>query len=47
MKVALICFYDGKDGNIRLSMTYYPSINEFRGVRTLQIIIQNYMYTPA
>ena len=44
---ALNGFYDGKDDNIRLSMTYYPSINEFRGVRTLQIIIQNYMYTPA
>lgn len=34
--------YQGRKNNIRMSLTYYPSINEFRGIKTLQIIIQNY-----
>ena len=34
--------YQGRKNNITMSLTYYPSINEFRGVKTLQIIIQNY-----
>lgn len=34
--------YQGRQNNIKMSLTYYPSVNEFRGVRTLQIIIQNY-----
>lgn len=32
----------GHGGNITLSVTYYPTINEFRGRRTIQIVIQNY-----
>ena len=32
----------GRSSGVRLSMTYYPSVNEFRGNRTLQIVIQNY-----
>lgn len=43
----LNAFYSGRDADIRLSLTYYPTINEFRGTRTQQIVIQNYMYTPA
>lgn len=34
--------YQGRQNKIELSLTYYPSVNEFRGVKTLQIIIQNY-----
>ncbi|MGN0464829.1 MAG: single-stranded-DNA-specific exonuclease RecJ [Lachnospiraceae bacterium] len=34
--------YQGRKNNIRMSLTYYPSMNEFRGVKTLQIVIQNY-----
>ena len=26
----------------KITATYYPSINEFRGQKTLQIVIQNY-----
>ena len=32
----------GQSTDITLSITYYPSVNEFRGRRTLQIVIQNY-----
>lgn len=32
----------GRNSMMRLSVTYYPVINEFRGNRTLQIVIQNY-----
>ncbi|RDU24003.1 single-stranded-DNA-specific exonuclease RecJ [Anaerosacchariphilus polymeriproducens] len=34
--------YEGKPTDLSLSLTYYPSINEFNGRKTLQIIIQNY-----
>lgn len=34
--------FAGKNHNISLSVTYYPSVNEYGGNRTLQIIIQNY-----
>lgn len=34
--------YQGRKNSIRMSLTYYPDINEFRGVKTLQLIIQNY-----
>ncbi len=33
----------GRENETRLSVTYYPEINEFRGLRTLQIVIQNYL----
>lgn len=34
--------FQGRENAVTLSVTYYPDINEFRGVRTLQIVIQNY-----
>lgn len=32
----------GRASQVTLSVTYYPSVNEFRGRRTMQIVIQNY-----
>ena len=32
-----------ENDGIRLSVTYYPSINEFRGKKTPQIVITHYM----
>jgi single-stranded-DNA-specific exonuclease len=32
----------GRENQVTLSVIYYPQINEFRGNRTLQIVIQNY-----
>lgn len=34
--------YAGKVNQIRLSITYYPSINEYNGNRNIQVIIKNY-----
>lgn len=34
--------YQGRKNSVTLSFTYYPDVNEFRGSRTLQIVIQNY-----
>ncbi len=34
--------FQGRVSKVELSMTYYPSVNEFRGNRTLQIVVQNY-----
>ena len=33
-----------REGNVRLplTVTYYPDINEYRGVKTVQIIMTNY-----
>lgn len=31
--------YRGEPNNIRLAITYYPSINEFRGIRKMQVTI--------
>lgn len=33
---------EGRPNKIQLSVTYYPSVNEYNGRRTLQIVIQNY-----
>jgi len=33
----------GRENAVTLSITYYPGINEYRGNRTLQIVVQNYM----
>lgn len=33
----------GRANEIFLSVTYYPTVNEFRDRKTLQIVIQNYM----
>ena len=32
----------GADNDLRLAVTYQPQINEFRGVRSVQIHIVNY-----
>lgn len=34
--------FQGRKNAVCLSVTYYPGINEFRGNRTLQIVVQNY-----
>lgn len=34
--------YQGRKNAIRMSFTYYPDVNEFRGMKTLQMVIQNY-----
>lgn len=34
--------FQNRDNNINLSVTYYPSINEYGGSRSIQIVIQNY-----
>ena len=34
--------FQNRDNAVKLSVTYYPSINEYGGNRTVQIIIQNY-----
>ena len=34
----------GRNNKITMNMTYYPSINEFGGNRTLQIFIQHYQF---
>ena len=31
-----------RDNDVRLSFTYYPSINEYQGKQNMQVIIQNY-----
>lgn len=33
---------EGAANCIDMAFTYYPSLNEFRGTRTLQIVVQNY-----
>jgi single-stranded-DNA-specific exonuclease len=35
--------YSGRSRNITFACTYYPSINEYQGRRTIQIMIQNYI----
>ena len=40
--VELELLRQGRSSSVVLSMTYYPSVNEFRGNKTLQIVIQNY-----
>ena len=32
----------GKENPVEFALTYYPGVNEFRGKKTLQIVIQNY-----
>lgn len=34
--------YLGRRNAVKLSVVYYPDINEFRGVKTVQIVIKNY-----
>lgn len=35
--------FSHRENRIKLSLTYYPSINEYNGNRSIQIIIQNYL----
>lgn len=39
---ALAALYAGRANPIDLGFVYYPSVNEYRGVRSVQIVIQNY-----
>ena len=32
----------GQENKIRMSIVYYPEINEYQGMRSLQLIIRNY-----
>lgn len=38
---AVRALYCGEDAGVRMSVVYYPSINEYRGTRTLQIVVQH------
>lgn len=38
----LLKAFDGQANSINLEITYVPSINEFRGNKTLQVVIQDY-----
>ncbi len=37
--------YKGIKNNISMDILYYPNINEFRGLKSLQVMIQNYRFT--
>lgn len=37
--------FQNRDNVIKMSVTYYPNINEYGGNRTVQIIMQNYLIT--
>lgn len=39
--------FQNRENKVRLSITYYPDINEYNGKRTLQAVIQNYMFQKA
>ena len=32
----------GRENAVRMDVLYYPSVNEFRGMRTIQIVITGY-----
>jgi len=34
--------YDGKENNLDIAFTYFPAVNEFRGIRTIQIQIGSF-----
>jgi single-stranded-DNA-specific exonuclease len=34
--------FQNRDNEIRMSVTYYPGVNEYGGFKTVQIVIQNY-----
>jgi single-stranded-DNA-specific exonuclease len=31
----------GEENKVKLLLTFYPQINEFRGVKTIQLVVQN------
>lgn len=41
-EAALTALYSGRPNPIDLGLVYYPSINEYRGTRTVQIVVQHY-----
>ncbi len=41
-KMAVENMKNGRRSGVRLSFTYYPSINEYMGVKNVQIIVQNF-----
>ncbi|MCI8565355.1 MAG: single-stranded-DNA-specific exonuclease RecJ [Lachnospiraceae bacterium] len=41
-ETALRALYDGRPNPVDLGLAYYPSVNEYRGVRTVQIVVQHY-----
>lgn len=36
--------FQNRNNNVRLSITYYPDVNEYNGRKTLQVVILNYMF---
>ena len=34
--------YLGRRNEVMLSVVYYPDVNEFRGVKTLQVVVKHY-----
>lgn len=40
-EMAVRSLYCGKDAGVRISVIYYPSINEYRNTKKLQIVIQH------
>jgi len=36
--------FQNRDSNMKISITYYPGINEFGGRKSLQVVIQNYQF---
>lgn len=42
----LSALYAAQPNTIDLGFVYYPTINEYRGTRTIQITIQHYCYIP-
>ena len=34
--------YAGRPNQVDLGFVYYPSVNEYRGNKTLQIVVQHY-----
>lgn len=43
---ALTALYDARPNSIDLGFVYYPSVNEFRGAHSVQIVIQHYCHIP-
>ena len=33
---------NGRENNIRLSIIYYPEINEYRGFKNIRVVIKRY-----
>lgn len=42
---ALERLYQGRESQVYLTLSFYPSINEYQGIKTPQIVVQNYKKT--